>query len=275
MYKGMKQMLNTINLINKEMKQLDDLQKKKKLVIDKAKNLIDRLDNHEKMEIHIDKLKELIKKPAVEQKEELIEQKNVLENKVKNVNKKEILTNLNEAKKEKVEINKQVKDYIHKLKLSKKKLGKENLKIKEEIKNYNQLKEHEKKLTKKINELENKKMRSNIVDTDKDGVNDKSELRSDDGQLRTNPDKGDIKKESLEELKEKEQKLTKDIDKLKKQRKKVRKKIAKTKIDNLRETSKALGLKTLALGNVITKGETQVLGISGNDELEKSVRVMS
>jgi chromosome segregation ATPase len=244
-------MSNTINLINKEMKQLDDLQKKKKLVIDKAKNLIDRLDNHEKMEIHIDKLKELIKKPAVEQKEELIEQKNILENKVKNVNKKEILTNLNEAKKEKVEINKQVKDYIHKLKLSKK------------------------KLTKKINELENKKMRSNIVDTDKDGVNDKSELRSDDGQLRTNPDKGDIKKESLEELKKKEQKLTKDIDKLKKQRKKVRKKIAKTKIDNLRETSKALGLKTLALGNVIKKGETQVLGISGNDELEKSVRVMA
>lgn len=268
-------MSSTINLINKDMKKLNDLQKKKKLVIDKAKNLIDRLDNHEKMEIHIDKLKELIKKPGVEQKEELIEQKNILENKVKNVNKKEILTNLNEAKKEKVEINKQVKDYIHKLKLSKKKLGKENLKIKEEIKNYNQLKEHEKKLTKKINELENKKMRSNIVDTDKDGVNDKSELRSDDGQLRTNPDKGDIKKESLEELKEKEQKLTKDIDKLKKQRKKVRKKIAKTKIDNLRETSKALGLKTLALGNVITKGETQVLGISGNDELEKSVRVMS
>ena len=74
------------------MKKLNDLQKKKKLVIDKAKNLIDRLDNHEKMEIHIDKLKELIKKPAVEQKEELIEQKNILENKVKNVNKKEILT---------------------------------------------------------------------------------------------------------------------------------------------------------------------------------------
>ncbi|KXS44275.1 MAG: hypothetical protein AWU54_783 [Candidatus Frackibacter sp. T328-2] len=154
-------------------------------------------------------------------------------------------------------------------------MGEEKRNIDAKIKNYENLKNHDKKLTNKIKSLEKEKNKVKekikIVDTDHDGVNDKREVRGDDGQLKTNPDKGDIKKGKLEELKKREKELTNEINKLKKQRKKVRKKIKGYKIDKLKSRSKKIG----AALKVVTKTKKQMLQLTGNDELEKTARVLS
>lgn len=66
-----------------------------------------------------------------------------------------------------------------------------------------------------FNKLYNlKNTMKNIIDTDKDGVNDIVEIRTSDGQLKTNPDMDDIKK-AAKELENMERKVDSKLNELK------------------------------------------------------------
>ena len=247
-------MNKSIKLTDKKIIELEKAEEKKDLLINKLKNFKDELENYDKIEKHIKKIGGLIKKPDIKKKDELKKQKEQLENLIKNVNRNDLSKSISNLKKELEEVKDKSKNIIEELKSYKNELAAEKKKTDKEIKEYDKLKNHEKKLTQKINHYESQKKKINIIDTDHDGVNDLVEVRGDDGQLRTNPDKSDLKKSELDELIKKDNKLTKDIKKLKKQRNKVRAKIAKIKIKNLRENSKALGAKSLAIGKAISRG---------------------
>jgi chromosome segregation ATPase len=263
-------------MVNADYKMLDKLTVKKDKLKDKIKKKEYTIDFFEKCKNHLERLNEKIGELNADDPDfkKLKKQRKQFRGKLKQYDSKKSVLNLKQKRKEKKNIDKSIKELVAKNRNKQKTLQKENSIIKGKIKRYDKLKNHEKRLNNKINQLEDKKEKSkskkNIVDTDKDGVNDKRELRASDGELRTNPDKDDITK-----LEKEDKRLTKEINKLKSQRKKIRKEIRKIKINKLKDKSKKIAARSALIGKFLTKGKRQVMELAGNEELERTARVIS
>jgi len=120
--------------------------------------------------------------------------------------------------------------------------------LNETKKEYKNTKNRLEKIDKYLAEINSfKKLQSNIKDTCKDGENDIHQVRTEDGQLRTNPNKDDIGKSS-ETDKTKEEKLMETNEE----------KLSKSKEEQFRKERKQLANKAAALKQKIVKMHTML-----------------